>query len=402
MVGEGVEVQILGFRIMLTLLGISSFLSPCISSALLRCVLYSRLCALCHQTPTPQPPRSCTYRLLVTLPTGCLCDLLYTLATATPRYSPQQLLLLLQLMPAWRTPPHAAVNAKRALVGAWFQATHRTLLLQQQQQQQMQPPAPPPAAAAAMQPPFVAAALKGLAAAHLRPPPAWLQLALSVLTQHLSLTSAAAAGSSQQQQQQQQQMQQWMHWQQQQFDPEELSRVVLALSKLGAQPEGQEAAVLLTATQVGNLAQGKELGGPLTLKKPPFTLPFCHKSVTNQLKALPYRCICAGLSTQQCCCHLGDTATQSKHCWPSVLLPQWLLLLLVPPLLLQAALPILTGALVCILHGLTKMGRSPDDMFTCCLCCCCCRPRCHIWTGPHLSVSYTASPKWASLPITAG
>jgi hypothetical protein len=194
--------------------------------------------------------------LLVTLPTGCLCDLLYTLATATPRYSPQQLLLLLQLMPAWRTPPHAAVNAKRALVGAWFQATHRTLLLQQQQQQQqqqqMQPPAPPPAAAA-MQPPFVAAALKSLAAAHLRPPPAWLQLALSVLTQHLSLTSAAAAGSSQQQQQQ------WMHWQQQQqFDPEELSRVVLALSKLGAQPEGQEAAVLLTATQVGNLAQGKE------------------------------------------------------------------------------------------------------------------------------------------------
>jgi hypothetical protein len=189
-------------------------------------------------------------------------------------------------MPAWRTPPHAAVNAKRALVGAWFQATHRTLLLQQQQQQQewtsaagMQPPpSAAAAAAAAMQPPFVAAALKGLAAAHLRPPPAWLQLAVAVLTQHLAL-SHAAAGSRQQQQRvhwQQQQQQQWL-------DPEELSRVVLALSKLGTQPEEQEAAALLTATQV---KQPSPTTWPMTL--PPTKL----RAVIHQLLC------CAGLAAR--------------------------------------------------------------------------------------------------------
>jgi Holliday junction resolvasome RuvABC DNA-binding subunit len=49
----------------------------------------------------------------------------------------------------------------------------------------------------------------------------------------------------QQQQQEQQEQQQCL------LGPEDLSRVVLALSKLGYQPEEQQAQTLLLATQVG-------------------------------------------------------------------------------------------------------------------------------------------------------
>jgi hypothetical protein len=137
---------------------------------------------------------------------------------------------MLQLLPAWQSPPLAAVNAKKALLQRWFGATHQLLLLQQQQQQHSGN-----VAAAADQAKWVAALLKGLPAAHVCPPQSWLQLAVAVLTQHLEAHSKCT---------QQQQQQQCL------LGPEDLSRVVLALSKLGHQPEEQAAQTLLLATQV--------------------------------------------------------------------------------------------------------------------------------------------------------
>jgi hypothetical protein len=183
---------------------------------------------------------------------------LYSLHAAVPSYSPQQLLQLLELMPAWRTPPGAAVNARNALLRRWFAATQQAMLRELQQlhqhhnHQQQQgrtsnlgstgDTAAAAAAGAEVQVPVVAPLLKGLAAAHIRPPEQWMATALASLTQHIR--------AAQQQQQQVQQQQEMLPAGL--LQPEEVSRVVLALSKLGCRPEGVAAEALLQATQVSN------------------------------------------------------------------------------------------------------------------------------------------------------
>ena len=238
------------------------------------CLLFSWLtipeCIL-PPPPTPPPPHTHTHpRLSVSLPRGPLCDLMYTLHAALPSYSPQQLLQLLQLLPAWRSPPAAAVNAKRTLLQGWFTVTQQLL---------QTPSLPAPgsssggsgssgssSASTAVQASFAAAAIVGLANAHVRPPTGWLQSALLVLvlhwrTQNLE-TQGAAGGLSPEGLRQVVGLNPGAEGLAGQnpaacgagvLNPDQLSRVVLALSKLGCQLQPDAADVLLQATQVGGV-----------------------------------------------------------------------------------------------------------------------------------------------------
>lgn len=179
------------------------------------------------------------HRLPVSLPRGALCDLLYALHAALPGYSPQQLLQVLQLLPAWRSPPAAAVNAKNTLIHGWCVASHRFLHQQQNAQSTGSSSSSMDVSrgggSSALQAAFAAAAVIGLGNAHAHAPEVWLQSVVLVLMQHWQQQRSAVGVQGQGQVS---------------LNPDELSRVVLALAQLRFKPQAEEAQGLVQATQV--------------------------------------------------------------------------------------------------------------------------------------------------------
>lgn len=303
----------------------------------------------------------------MTLPRGCLCELLYALQAAIPSYSPHQLLRLLRLLPAWRITPPAAVKAKHAVLHRWLSAARYVILLQQQQQEQPgaargSSTGAAAAAAAASQLQFVVAAVQGLEAAHVRPPQLWLQLAASALAQHLLTHRLLAEQHSYQQQQQQQDASGVGPCSQAAgvlLSPETLSRLVLALSRLGCQLEwdSREAGVLLQATQVRpwwSRVQGVK------------RVLVCGACLLQVLKVTGMCSTVVGAVTGVVLClHRHPAYSHTATTAAAGLLPAGCFSLFSPSLMYVCAQDMLPhmdrSQLVRVLHGLTKMGALPDS-----------------------------------------